>query len=117
MTTSRRGDISPEGEARMEALFERLRRSFVDNLETIDAATRHLATDALGEAERTEAETAAHRLVGAAAMVGFPEATVPARRLEAVLGGDEVCPADAALLQAEADELRAILLGVHRRCS
>jgi HPt (histidine-containing phosphotransfer) domain-containing protein len=106
--------VTPEAEAQLEVIYERVRRSFVKNLTTIDRATRHLAAGDLDEAERGEAEHAAHRLAGTAETVGFPEATAPARRLEEAFASGDV-RADAAVLQTDADVLRTILAGQQRR--
>jgi HPt (histidine-containing phosphotransfer) domain-containing protein len=113
--TRRKVEPTAEAEAGLEVIYERVRRSFMENLTTIDDATRHLASGALDETERSEAERAAHRLVGTAAMVGFPEATATARRLEATFGAGNIGPGDAAAIQTEADALRRILFGHQHR--
>jgi HPt (histidine-containing phosphotransfer) domain-containing protein len=115
--SSRSADVTTDAQTRLQLIYERIRRSLATNLATIDAASRRLASGTLNETERKEAETAAHQLVGTAAMIGFPDATAPARRIEDVLGGDHMHPDDAALLRADAHELRTILLGDQRRCS
>ena len=111
MSTRRRVDNSALVRARLDAIYEKVRRSFEENLATIDDATRRLASGDLDDAERKAAEGAAHRLVGAAAMVGFPEATTPARRLEEAFGTPDVGPDAAPDLQADAEELRILLAG------
>jgi hypothetical protein len=42
-------------------------------------------------------------------MVGFPEATTPARRLEEAFAADDVGPAHVPHLRADTEELRALL--------
>ena len=103
--------------ARLDAIYEHFRQSFAENLDTIDEATHHLETGALDDEERSAAERAAHRLVGAAETVGFPEATAPARRLENAFGLGEVRPEKVARLRTDAAALQEILLGDERRCS
>ena len=117
MTPSQRFDVTSEAQARLQVIYEKVRKSFAENLTTIDAATRHLETGALDDAERRAAERAAHRLVGAAETVGFPEATAPARRLEDAFGYDDVDPDIARRLRTDAAILRKILLGQRRHSS
>lgn len=98
-------------EARLEAIYARARASFAENLATITMAIDELQTGALDASGQRAAERAAHRLVGAAGTVGFPEATAPARRLEDAFTED-VRPDVAPLLHADADALRGILFGL-----
>jgi HPt (histidine-containing phosphotransfer) domain-containing protein len=108
---------STEVRVRLEALYERVRQSFAENLTTIDEATHHLETGALDDAERRAAERAAHRLVGAAETVGYPEATAPARRLEDAFAVSVVRPDRARRLRIDAAALHRILLGQDGRDS
>ncbi|WP_245916767.1 diguanylate cyclase [Nocardioides gansuensis] len=106
-----RSDATPATQARLQAIFERARASFADNLSTIEAAVSDLEAGALDESSRRAAERAAHRLAGAAGTVGFPEATTPARRLEDAFADDEVVPDKVDLLETYAAALRRILFG------
>ena len=111
MSAQRPPDKSALVEARLDAIYEKVRESFEENLATIDRATNRLASGELDDNERKAAEDAAHRLVGAAAMVGFPEATGPARRLEEAFATDDVGPAHVPPMRADAEELRTLLAG------
>jgi len=111
VSTRRPPDKSPLVQERLDAIYEKVRRSFEENLTTIDDATRRLASGELDDAGRKAAEGAAHRLVGAAAMVGFPEATRPARRLEEAFAAADVGPTHVPRMRADTEELRALLAG------
>lgn len=109
MTSSQRLlEITSEAQARLQVIYAQVRRSFAENLATIEAATGHLEAGDLEEQDRMAAEHAAHRLVGAAETVGFPEATAPARRLEAAFA-DDLRADEAELLKVDAAALRSIL--------
>ena len=110
MSSTRHRIDAAEVQARLEAIYERFRESFAANLTTLDEAT-----GALDDAERRAAESAAHRIAGAAETVGFPEATAPARRLEEAFGRAKVHSAKARGLQGDTATLRRILLGKGRR--
>jgi HPt (histidine-containing phosphotransfer) domain-containing protein len=105
----RRFDVSPETQARLQGIYERVRRSFAENVATIDLAIDLLDSRALDEQHRTAAVRAAHRLVGAAETVGFPDATTPARRLEDAFSEDVVRPDGLHRLRVDAATLRRIL--------
>jgi HPt (histidine-containing phosphotransfer) domain-containing protein len=111
MSSTRHRIDAAEVQARLEAIYERFRESFAANLTTLDEASRHLETGALDDAERSAAESAAHRIAGAAETVGFPEATAPARRLEEAFGRAKVHSAKATRLLGDTATLRRILLG------
>jgi HPt (histidine-containing phosphotransfer) domain-containing protein len=104
------GDSGQSTRERLQAIFDRARASFAENLDTIDGAVSHLRTGALGETERRAAERAAHRLAGAAGTVGVPEATAPARQLEYAFA-DEPRPDQAEALHEQVATLRRILSG------
>jgi HPt (histidine-containing phosphotransfer) domain-containing protein len=93
---------------RLQAIRDRARASFAENLSTIDAAIGRLAGGALDEPERRAAMYAAHRLAGAAGTFGFGEATGPAQRLEESFAAGPP-PDQADRLAAEADALRVAL--------
>jgi len=105
-----RPEVTAQTRERLRAIRVRARASFGENLATIDAAITNLKAGALDESSRSAAERAAHRLVGAAGTIGFPEATAPARQLEAAFASDPH-PEKAHLLEAEAAALRKILIG------
>lgn len=115
MTELRRGDVSADSQARLQVIYARVQQSFGQNLTTLGAAVSHLAHDALDGVERRAAECAAHRLVGAAETVGFPEATAPARRLEEAFARSDLRPDRASALGAEVAVLRRILVAPERR--
>ena len=100
----------PSARERLQAIYDRARASFAENLATIDAAVSDLTTGALDETGRHAAERAAHRLAGAAGTVGFPEATAPARELEDAFANDPRQD-QAGLLREQAATLRSILSG------
>lgn len=104
-----------EIQARLDAIYDHFRESFAANLMTIDQAMRQLEAGALDEAERRAAESAAHRVAGAAETVGFPAATAPARRLECAFGDGGMRPDSTDLLRADVAALRGILLVPQRR--
>jgi HPt (histidine-containing phosphotransfer) domain-containing protein len=116
--TGPRPDGSPAGGAgagpsaaeRLQAIYDRARASFTENLDTIDTAVEHLAGDVLDEEERHAAERAAHRVAGAAGTVGFPQATAPARQLEDAFA-EGPRPGDVAVLRGQAAALRQVLAG------
>lgn len=101
-------DGAASARERLQAIVDRARASFTDNLETIETAVSHLRADALDETERDAAERAAHRLAGAAGTVGLPDATAPARKLEHAFA-DHPRPDGAGLLDGHAAALRRIL--------
>lgn len=103
-----RTDGAASARERLQAIYDRARASFAENLETIEAAVSHLTADALDEAERDAAERAAHRLAGAAGTVGLPDATTPARQLEYAFA-EHPAPDLAGALQEHAAVLRRIL--------
>jgi diguanylate cyclase (GGDEF)-like protein len=103
-------DVTAKVRERLQAIYERARASFAEELATIDAAVNQLQTGALGEPERSAAERAAHRLAGSAGTVGFPEATAPARQLEDAFT-HHLHPDAAHRLATDADALRRILIG------
>lgn len=109
MASPRRFDVTPETQARLQVIYEQVRRSLAENVATIDAAISLLATSALDEPDRKAAERAAHRLVGAAETIGFPEATAPARRLESAFASDRVRADGVPLLRIDTAALRRIL--------
>lgn len=98
----------PSPQERLQAIYDRARASFAENLATIDSAIGHLAEGALHEAERYSAERAAHRVAGAAGTVGFPGATAPARELEHAFAGGPG-PEQADVLKEQAAALRDVL--------
>lgn len=98
----------PSARERLQAIYDRARASFTENLETIETAVGHLTTGALDETERDAAERAAHRLAGAAGTVGLPDATAPARQLEYAFA-EHPGPDRAGVLQEHAATLRRIL--------
>lgn len=75
---------------RVQAALTGMRaRAMARNLarvEVLAAAVEALALGRLGEAERAQAEQAAHSLAGSAGTFGFAEVTKPARDLEQLLG-------------------------------
>ena len=103
-------EVTAKTRERLQAISVRARASFAESLATIDAAVAHLKVGALDESSRSAAERAAHRLVGAAGTIGFPEATAPARELEAAFADDPHLD-KAHLLEAGAAALRTILFG------
>jgi diguanylate cyclase (GGDEF)-like protein len=95
---------------RLQAIYERARASFVENLAAIDTAVSHLKAGTLDEGSRSAAERAAHRLAGTAGTVGYPDATGPSRLLEYGFATDPH-PDRADFLATEAAVLRGILFG------
>jgi len=105
-----RPEVTAKTRERLQAIYERARASFAEELAAIDAAVNQLKTGALDEPERSAAENAAHRLAGTAGTFGFPEATEPARRLEDAF--TRPLPPDAAhRLATDAATVRRILVG------
>ena len=105
-----RPEVTAKIRERLQAIYERARGSFAEELATIDAAIHQLVTGALDEPERSAAERAAHRIAGTAGTFGFPEATAPARRLEDAFT-HHPHPDAAHRLATDADALRRILAG------
>ncbi|MDQ4054284.1 MAG: diguanylate cyclase [Actinomycetota bacterium] len=103
-----RPEVTATIRERLQAIYERARGSFAEELATIDAGVNHLKAGALDEPERSAAERAAHRLAGTAGTFGFPEATAPAQRLEDAFT-HQPHPDAAHRLATEVDALRKIL--------
>jgi HPt (histidine-containing phosphotransfer) domain-containing protein len=100
------GDMSEAEEktaALLAALWVKVRPVVEERLALLDAAAAAAANGALGEAQRTEASGAAHKLAGSLGMYGYDEGTAVARKIEVLLG--EATP-DAARLRALNAELR-----------
>ncbi|MFC7596466.1 Hpt domain-containing protein [Terrabacter sp. GCM10028922] len=101
-------DGASSARERLQAIYDRARASFTENLETIETAVSRLTAGALDETGRDAAERAAHRLAGAAGTVGLPDATAPARQLEHAFA-EHPGPDRAEVLQEHASRLRRIL--------
>lgn len=110
MTSPRPGPQAASAGERLQAIYDRARASFAENLATIDAAVSQLMAGALDEPERDAAERAAHRLAGTAGTVGYAEATEPARQLEDAFANDPR-PDQAGLLREQVVALKDILSG------
>jgi HPt (histidine-containing phosphotransfer) domain-containing protein len=111
VTAAPRRTDAAEAQVRLKDIYKRVRQSFAATLTAIDLAIGRLETGALNDIERRAVERAAHRLVGLAGTVGFPEATALARRIEEAFGLGDVGPDQAAALRSDAAALRRILLG------
>jgi hypothetical protein len=100
------GDMS-DAEAKtaslLASLWVKIRPVVEERLGLLDAATAAAASGGLGEAQRAEACSAAHKLAGSLGMYGYDEGTAVARKIEVLLG--EAAP-DAALLKSLNVELR-----------
>ena len=105
-----RPEVIAKTRERLQAIYQRARASFAEELAAIDAAVNRLKTGALDEPEQRAAERAAHRLAGTAGTFGFPEATEPARRLE-VAFTHPLHPESVHRLATDAAALRRILDG------
>lgn len=73
-------------------LWQRYRGDNLARVATIDRAARALAEGRLDDAERHEAQRAAHKLAGALGTFGFSSAGETARTIELILGAPDVDP-------------------------
>jgi HPt (histidine-containing phosphotransfer) domain-containing protein len=96
----------------MAAALDRLWAKYLPEMEQrlalLEAAAEALTTDALGDEERTEAHSAAHKLAGSLGTFGLHRGTEIARQAELLLA--ESCSAeDAVMLRDYAAELRVVI--------
>lgn len=75
-------------ESMMQALWERFKDSFDEQLEGLDQVVAALETGHLTDDLRQTAEQTAHKLVGSLGVYGFPQGSTIARQIEDLLQGE-----------------------------
>jgi HPt (histidine-containing phosphotransfer) domain-containing protein len=93
--------------ALLAALWLKNRPIVDERMAVLEGAAAAACTGSLAEAQRKEAQSAAHKLAGALGMYGYDEGTRIARKLEMLL--DEAAP-DATTLAGLIAELRNAVL-------
>jgi len=87
-------DIAPDAAAAvMDELWERFKDSFSVQLDVLDRVVNALQHDSLTTDLQQEARHALHKLVGSLGMYGFPQGSVLAKQIEAVIHPDLVLAA------------------------
>jgi HPt (histidine-containing phosphotransfer) domain-containing protein len=74
-------------------LWRKNQPQILDRIALLEAAAAAAQSGTLSEAERTEAESMAHKLAGSLGMFGYPTGTTLARALEDEFGLDSPDPA------------------------
>ena len=69
-------------DAEIAALWERWRGLMMERVDVVEEAVSALGSGALGEEQRGEGESTAHKIAGTAGSFGFPDASRAAHELE-----------------------------------
>jgi HPt (histidine-containing phosphotransfer) domain-containing protein len=98
-----------ETAAMIAEIWQRMRPIALERVDVLEAAADAVAGGTLGEAERSEAESCAHKLAGSLGLYGFDRGSSVARVIEGILKEGAPPEPGPPRLRSAVAELRAAL--------